>query len=78
MGGYPRYEQDDPRLYDDALSAWDTLLFQLDGDDFTYPCGDIGAKAFISLNGGTLIFLIRTEDLKKQDFSKVLAQWACS
>lgn len=78
MGGYPRYEQDDPRLYDDALSAWDTLLFQLDGDDFTYPCGDIGAKAFISLNGGTLNFLIRTEDLKKQDFSKVLAQWACS
>lgn len=80
IGGYPRYEQDDPRLYEygDKLSAWDMLLLQLDGDDFTYPCGDIGNKAFISLNGGTLNFLIRSEDLKKQDFSKVLAQWACS
>ncbi|MDE7415984.1 MAG: DUF1963 domain-containing protein [Lachnospiraceae bacterium] len=78
MGGYPRYEQDDPRLYGEELPAWDTLLFQLDGDTFTYPCGDIGEKAFISLNGGTLNFLIRSEDLMKQDFSNVLAQWACS
>lgn len=78
IGGYPRYEQDDPRLYGEELPAWDTLLLQLDGDTFTYPCGDIGWKAFISLNGGTLNFLIRSEDLRKQDFSKVLAEWACS
>lgn len=77
-GGYPRYEQDDPRLYGEELPAWDTLLLQLDGDTFTYPCGDIGQKAFISLNGGTLNFVIRLEDLRKRDFSKVLAEWACS
>lgn len=78
VGGYPRYEQDDPRLYGEELPAWDTLLLQLDGDTFTYPCGDIGQKAFLSLNGGTLNFVIRLEDLRKRDFSKVLAEWACS
>ncbi len=79
IGGYPRYEQDDPRLYSQAcqrdLEVWDTLLFQLDDHTFTFPAGD--ATDF-DLNGGTLNFLIRSEDLKNRDFSAVLAQWSCS
>ena len=81
IGGYPRYEQDDPRVYtedcNEPLEEWDTLLFQLDDNTFTFPAGDIGEMDF-DLNGGTLNFLIRSEDLKKRDFSKVLAQWSCS
>lgn len=75
MGGYPRYYQDDPRLYGDDLSAWEIFLFQLDDDTFTYPAGDIDLG---SLNGGTLNFLIRSNDLQNLDFSQVLAQWACT
>lgn len=81
IGGYPRYEQDDPRLYSQEygkpLEEWDTLLFQLDDDTFTFPAGDIGDMDF-DLNGGTLNFLIRSEDLKHRNFSQVLAYWACS
>lgn len=81
MGGYPRYYQDDPRLYDKEtgkpLKEWDTLLFQLDDDTYEFPAGELGDMNF-SLNGGTLNFLIRFEDLKKRDFSQVLAQWACT
>ena len=81
IGGYPRFTQDAPRLYSKEwgkpLEEWDTLLFQLDDDTFTFPAGDIGGMD-INLNGGTLNFLIRKEDLKNQDFSQVLAQWACS
>lgn len=81
IGGYPRFTQDDPRLYSEEwgkpLEEWDTLLFQLDDDTFTFPAGDIGDMD-INLNGGTLNFLIRKEDLKNRDFSQVLAQWACS
>lgn len=77
IGGYPRYLQDDPRLYGDGLSAWDTLLFQLDDDTMTYAAGDIGRMDF-NLNGGTLNFLIRSGDLRKRDFTRVLAQWACT
>ncbi len=81
IGGYPCYQQDDPRAYieaDDAsLGDWDILLFQLDDDTFTFPAGDVGDMDF-NLNGGTLNFLIRSEDLKNRDFSKVLAQWSCT
>lgn len=81
IGGYPRYLQDDPRLYSKEcgkpLEEWDILLFQLDDDTFTFPAGDIGDMD-LNLNGGTLNFLIRPEDLKNRDFSQVLAQWACT
>lgn len=81
LGGYPRFAQDDPRLYSvvsgKPLEEWDTLLFQLDDDVFTFPAGDIGDMD-INLNGGILNFLIRSIDLKNRDFSHVLAQWACT
>lgn len=85
IGGYPRYYQDDPREYGEEigkpLEEWDTLLFQLDDDPFTYPAGEIGKdleEMDIPLNGGTLNFVIRAEDLRNRDFSRVLAQWACT
>lgn len=81
IGGYPCYTQDDPREYAEEsgkpLEEWDTLLFQLDDDTFSFPAGDIDGMD-INLGGGTLNFLIRSEDLKRRDFSQVLAQWACS
>ncbi len=81
LGGYPRFEQDDPRVYSreagKPLEEWDTLLFQLDDDTFTYPAGEL-ENMDLDLNGGSLNFLIRSEDLRKRDFSQVLAQWSCS
>lgn len=69
IGGYPRYLQDDPRLYSEecgkSLEEWDILLFQLDDDTFTFPAGNIDDMD-INLNGGTLNFLIRPE--KKSGF----------
>lgn len=79
LGGYPNYLQDDPRLYDEG-EGWadcDTLLLQLYDDIWDYPQDEIGDMD-LSLNGGPLNFLIRAEDLKNQDFSRVLAQWACT
>ncbi len=85
IGGYPRYYQDDPREYGEEvgkpLEEWDTLLFQLDDDPYTYPAGEIGTELEemdIPLNGGTLNFVIRAEDLRNRDFSRVLGQWACT
>lgn len=60
-----------------ALAAWDTLLFQLDGDTFRYPVGAI-EEADLDLNGGTLNVLIRSEDLRRGDFSRLIAQWSCT
>ena len=61
-----------------ALTAWDTLLFQLDDDDSDFPAGDIGDMDLYLGGCGSLNLLIRAEDLKKRDFSHILAQWACT
>ena len=61
-----------------ALTAWDTLLFQLDDDDRDYPAGDIEDMDLYLGGFGSLNLLIRAEDLKNRDFSRVLAQWACT
>ena len=61
-----------------APTAWDTLLFQLDDDDCDYPAGDIGDMDLYLGGFGSLNLLIRAEDLKNRDFSRVLAQWACT
>lgn len=80
LGGYPNYLQDDPRLYDEEGEGWsdcDTLLLQLYDDTYDYQQDDIGVMD-LDLNGGPLNFMIRNEDLKNCDFSRVLAQWACT
>lgn len=79
MGGYPSYLQDDPRLYDEG-EGWaecDTLLLQLYDDTYDYPQEEIEGMD-LDLNGGPLNFVIRAGDLKKRDFSQILAQWACT
>lgn len=59
-----------------AQTAWDTLLFQLDDDDGSL---DSLEDMDLYLGGfGSVNFLIRSEDLKNRDFSKLLAQWACT
>lgn len=61
-----------------ARTAWDTLLFQLDDDTCNFPVGDIEDMDLYLGGNGSLNLLIRSEDLKNRDFSRVLAQWACT
>lgn len=75
MGGFPLFLRGDPREGAPELAAWDTLLFQLDDDGFYFPAGDIGDED-LNLNTGSLNFLIRSEDLKKGDFSRIIGQFA--
>lgn len=79
IGGYPNYLQDDPRLYDEG-EGWaecDVLLLQLYDDTYQFSQDDIGGMD-LELNGGPINFVIRANDLKRHDFSRVLAQWACT
>lgn len=79
IGGYPSYLQDDPRLYneEEGWAECDILLLQLYDDTYNYPQEDIGDMD-LYLNGGPINFIIRAADLKNRDFSRVLAQWACT
>lgn len=69
--GYPYFTQFDPRMdYAEQYAEYDTLLFQMDTDDeedFSVMWGDCGVANFF----------INSEDLAKQDFSKVLYNWDC-
>lgn len=60
-----------------ARTAWDTLLFQLDDGDRAAQEGLEDMDLYLG-GCGSVNFLIRSEDLKKRDFSKLLAQWACT
>lgn len=64
LGGYPFFTQSDPR-YDEAFADY-ILLLQIDTE------GDI-----MWGDSGVCNFFIHPEDLKKQDFSKVLYNWDC-
>ena len=75
LGGYPLFLMRDPREKSPELAAWNTLLFQLDDDAYYYPTGDVGEQD-LNLNTGTLNFLIRSEDLKNGDFSRIVGQFA--
>ena len=59
-------------------TAWDTLLFQLDDDTSDFPVGEIEDMDLYLGGFGSLNLLIRLEDLKNRDFSKILARWACT
>lgn len=64
MLGYPFFTQADPRRTD---SPYDTLLFQMDSEMPEILWGDCGVCHFF----------INKNDIKKQDFSKVLYNWDC-
>lgn len=65
MLGYPYFTQTDPRS-ESKFSEYDTLLFQLDSDDYVI-WGDVGVCNFF----------IEKDSLIKKDFSKVLFNWDC-
>ena len=77
IGGFPLYLQGDPRENAPELEAWDTLLLQLDEDLTRYPAGSI-KEMDLDLSGGTLNVLIRSEDLARRDFSRLIARWSAT
>lgn len=65
--GYPYFTQTDPREYNEQLQKH-ILLFQIDTDDDNdIMWGDAGVANFF----------IRPDDLKNQDFSKLIYNWDC-
>lgn len=65
IGGYPVFVQEDPRKYGEQYREHNFVLLQLVG----YPDAD---QDQTWLHERTITFLIRKEDLVKQDFSNVL------
>ncbi len=74
IGGYSHHAQLDPRDDDAGLDDFDTLLFQLDDNQVYFPCG----ADVVNLNGGTLNLFINHKDLEELNFTKIIADWACS
>ncbi|MEC4272976.1 DUF1963 domain-containing protein [Adlercreutzia sp. R25] len=74
VGGWPTFEQVDPRAWPDAegLKRYDTVLFQLGSsvDDRAVPHISWG-------DCGTGVFLINGDDLRHLDFSRVMYYWDC-
>ena len=67
MGGYAYFTQNDPRD-NNTYNDYETLLLQIDTDDeLGLMWGDCGVANFF----------IRTEDLERLDFTKVLYNWDC-
>lgn len=75
LGGYPGFTQDDPRMYESELQAYDYLLLQFDSQILESDAGD-----FLRLmwgDSGIANFMITAEALAKRDFSAVLFNWDC-
>ena len=81
IGGYPTFEQDDPRKDDDSLKRFDTLLFELlsiENPDYDWENNrDVPAYHAIWGDVGTGAFFIPHENLKKCDFSEILYNYDC-
>lgn len=68
VGGHPRFTQDDPRLGEgNPLQPFDSVLLQL-GYSEHVMIGDMGEMSF----------MIRSGDLARGDFSKIIYTWDCS
>lgn len=72
--GYPAFASNrkDPRGENEELQKYDRLLFQFDvhymGDDYYYKVDD---------ECGIASFFINSEDLKNQNFDRVMYNWEC-
>lgn len=77
IGGYPCFEQEDPRDYDDDLRKYDTLLLQI--VSHTMP-GEDGHETELIMFGdeGGCQFFIPREKLRARDFSDVMFWWDCA
>ncbi len=88
IGGYPAFEQDDPR-FSDGMDKFDTLLFQMPSIFFTKDRRAIGEGEHIPYKEtdreneimwgdmGIANFFISSENLKNRDFSEILYNWSC-
>ena len=71
IGGYPCFEQADPRE-DEAYRKYDTLLLQLVSHDDAQ-----GSPLILFGDDGGCQFFISREALRRKDFSDVLYTWDC-
>ena len=76
IGGYPCFEQEDPRGYDPSLRKYDTLLLQI--VSHTMPNEDgIERELIMFGDEGGCQFFIPREKLIARDFSDVIYLWDC-
>ena len=76
IGGYPCFEQYDPREDDPALQEYDTLLLQI--VSHTSPDEKGNERALIMFGDlGGCQFFIPAEKLRSRDFSDILYSWDC-
>ncbi|MBQ8387873.1 MAG: DUF1963 domain-containing protein [Clostridia bacterium] len=76
VGGYPCFEQADPRECDDELKKYDVLLLQI--VSHAIP-DENGHEKYIIMFGdeGGCQFFIPREKLRNRDFSDILYNWDC-
>jgi len=76
IGGYPCFEQEDPRSHDPSLRKYDTLLLQI--VSHTMPDENGKEKELIMFgDAGGCQFFIPREKLIARDFSDVMYWWDC-
>lgn len=76
IGGYPCFEQEDPRGYNEALRKYDTLLLQIVSHTVTDENGKQKDLIMFGDNGGCQFFIPR-DRLIARDFSDVMYWWDC-
>ena len=76
IGGYPNFEQVDPRRKNEELSKYDTLLLQIYTHIVRDKDGNAMSLVMIGDCGGCRFFIPR-EKLLARDFSDVMYTWDC-
>ena len=76
IGGYPCFEQSDPREYHPELRKYDTLLLQIVSHYMPDENG-CGRELIMFGDDGGCQFLIPSEKLRARDFSDVMFWWDC-
>ena len=73
IGGYPHFIQNDPRHAEDGYAI---LLLQIDSEN--WMGNPRGEDVILWGDAGVANFFIRSDDLAKRDFSKLIFYWDCS
>ena len=76
IGGYPCFEQDDPRDVTEELRKYDTLLLQIVSHTMPDTSGNEETLIMFGDEGGCQFFIPR-EKLRARDFSDVMYNWDC-
>lgn len=76
IGGYPCFEQDDPRDVTEELRKYDTLLLQIVSHTMPDASGNEETLIMFGDEGGCQFFIPR-EKLRARDFSDVMYNWDC-